>query len=105
MKNVISTSIFLMRTWKCIKRQRYPITSGCITMKIGTYGEHKDGAKIGIFTTDLTKNEETAARASDALAIKLMANGEQNHKLNFPDEDTEVFPDRARKRKRPIMKI
>jgi len=47
-------------------------------------------------------NEETAARASDTLAKKLMANGEQEHKLNFPDDDTAVFPEeRARKRKRP----
>merc|ERR1712098_880725 len=47
-------------------------------------------------------NEETAARASDTLARKLMANGEQEHKLNFPDDDTAVFPEkRARKRKRP----
>ena len=36
------------------------------------------------------KNEETAARASDTLARELMANGEQGHKLNFPDDDTEV---------------
>merc|ERR1712098_857224 len=47
------------------------------------------------------ENEETAARASDTLARKLMANGEQAHKLNFPDDDIEVFLDRARKRKRP----
>merc|ERR1712098_913340 len=33
------------------------------------------------------KDEETAARASDTLARKLMENGEQNHKLNFPDEN------------------
>merc|ERR1712098_981519 len=46
-------------------------------------------------------NEETAARASDTLARKLMANGEKVHKLNFPDDDIDVFPDRARKRKRP----
>merc|ERR1712098_112613 len=39
------------------------------------------------------ENEETAARASDTLARKLMANGEQAHKLNFPDDDTEVFPE------------
>ena len=38
------------------------------------------------------ENEETAAHASDTLARKLMANGEQNHKLNFPEDDTEVFP-------------
>ena len=36
-------------------------------------------------------NEETAAHASDTLARKLMANGEQGHKLNFPDDDTEVL--------------
>merc|ERR1712098_31269 len=46
-------------------------------------------------------NEETAARASDTLARKLMANGEQAHKRNFPNDDTEVFPERAIKRKRP----
>merc|ERR1712098_852908 len=46
------------------------------------------------------ENEETAARASDTLARKFMANGQQAHKLNFLDDDTEVFPDRARKRKR-----
>jgi len=38
------------------------------------------------------ENEETAAHASDTLARKLMANGEQAHILNFPDNDTEVFP-------------
>merc|ERR1712034_261845 len=36
-------------------------------------------------------NEETAGHASDSLARKFMANGEQSHKLNFPDDDTEVF--------------
>merc|ERR1712096_200115 len=36
-------------------------------------------------------DEKTAAHASDTLARKLMANGEQNHKLNFPDDDTEVL--------------
>ena len=36
-------------------------------------------------------NEETAAHASDTLARKLMANGEQGHKLNFLNEYTEVF--------------
>jgi len=35
-------------------------------------------------------DEETAAHASDTLARKLMNNGEQGHKLNFPDDDTEV---------------
>ena len=37
------------------------------------------------------KNEEMAAYASDALAKKLMDNGEKTHKLNFPDDNTEVF--------------
>merc|ERR1712098_379216 len=26
---------------------------------------------------------------------KLMANGEQNHRLNFPDDDTEVYPEKT----------
>merc|ERR1712098_780204 len=37
------------------------------------------------------KDEETAARASDTLARELMANGEQNHKLNFLGDSTEVY--------------
>ena len=37
------------------------------------------------------EDDETAARASDTLARKLIANGEQAHKLNFPDDDTEVL--------------
>merc|ERR1712058_89691 len=40
------------------------------------------------------KDEQTAAQASDTLARNLMKNGEQNHKLNFSDEDTEVYPDK-----------
>merc|ERR1712098_436741 len=39
------------------------------------------------------KDEDTAAHASDTVARNLMANGEQNHKLNFPDDDTEVYPE------------
>merc|ERR1712034_275830 len=35
-------------------------------------------------------NEKKAAHASDTLARKLVENGEQNHKLNFPNDDTEV---------------
>merc|ERR1712058_159693 len=38
------------------------------------------------------KDEETAAHASDTLARKLIANGEKGHKLNFPDDNTEVCP-------------
>merc|ERR1712098_429627 len=37
-------------------------------------------------------NEETAAHASDTLARKLIKNGEEGHKLNFSDDDTEVYP-------------
>jgi len=36
------------------------------------------------------KDEKAAAHASDALAMKLIANGEQGHKLNFPDDSTEA---------------
>jgi len=39
-------------------------------------------------------DEETAARASDTLARKLMANAEQDHKLNFPDDHTEVYKEK-----------
>merc|ERR1712098_624510 len=48
-------------------------------------------------------NEETAAHASDTLARKLMQNGEQGHKLNFPDDHIEVHSDhefQKKKRKR-----
>jgi len=41
-------------------------------------------------------DEETAAHASDTLARKLMENGEQIHKLNFPDDHTETL---SKKRK------
>jgi len=39
-------------------------------------------------------NEELAAHASDTLARKLTANGEQGHKLNFPNDDSEVFQEK-----------
>merc|ERR1712098_592913 len=45
-------------------------------------------------------DEETAAHASDTLAIKLMKNGEQGHKLNFPDDHTEVYPEKSQNKKR-----
>merc|ERR1712098_584931 len=38
-------------------------------------------------------NEKRAARASDTLARKLIINGEEGHKLNFPNDETEVFPE------------
>jgi len=46
------------------------------------------------------ENEKTAAHASDTLAKQLMENGEQGHKLNFPDDDTEVHKYQDKKRKR-----
>merc|ERR1712098_876718 len=46
-------------------------------------------------------NEKTAARASVTLAKKLIINGEEGHKLNFPDDETEVFQEKRQiKRKR-----
>merc|ERR1712098_353082 len=48
------------------------------------------------------KDEETAGHASDTLARKLIENGEKGHKLNFPDDRTEVHPkNQTNKRKRP----
>jgi hypothetical protein len=44
-------------------------------------------------------NEETAAHASDTLARNLIKNGELNHKLNFPDDHTEIYPPNQKKRK------
>jgi len=47
-------------------------------------------------------DEDTAAHASDTLARKLMENGEQGHKLNFPDKFADVYPENQNiKRKRP----
>merc|ERR1712098_116100 len=40
------------------------------------------------------RKEETAAHASDTLARTLMRNGEEYHMLNFPDDYTEVYPER-----------
>jgi hypothetical protein len=37
------------------------------------------------------KDEESAAHASDTLARQLIKNGEKGHKLNFPDEQIEVY--------------
>jgi hypothetical protein len=43
-----------------------------------------------LVSNGLYDNEETAAHASDTVARKLMAKGENNHKLNFPDDETVV---------------
>jgi len=47
-----------------------------------------------VYNGESYKDEETAARASDTLARKLIANGEKYHKLNFPDDNTEVHPEK-----------
>merc|ERR1712098_620860 len=39
-------------------------------------------------------DEETAAHASDTLARKLIENGEQNHRLNFPEDQTKFHPEK-----------
>ena len=42
------------------------------------------------------RNEETkAAHASDTLARALISNGEAGHKLNFPNEQYEVWPEKV----------
>merc|ERR1712098_601664 len=45
------------------------------------------------------KDEETAARASDTLARKLTENGEQNHKLNFPGDYTEIYTENQKNKR------
>merc|ERR1712098_839619 len=49
------------------------------------------------------REEKTAAHANDTLARKLMENGDQKLKLNFPDDDAEVYPEKNQK-KRKIKK-
>merc|ERR1712098_159683 len=44
--------------------------------------------------------EETAAHASDTLARKLMEHGEHGHKLNFPDDHTEVHSEYQKKKRK-----
>merc|ERR1712098_763011 len=46
------------------------------------------------FSNGSHDDEETAAHASDTLARLLMDNGEQGHNLNFPDDDTEIYPEK-----------
>jgi len=54
------------------------------------------------FSNGYYDNAETAARASDNLARKLIENGGQKLKLNFPDDCTEIYPEKnQKKRKRP----
>merc|ERR1712098_339177 len=51
------------------------------------------------------KDEVMAARASDTLARKLMANGEKVHKLNFPNDDTEVMYQKKKRKDQNIWEI
>merc|ERR1712098_17795 len=48
--------------------------------------------KKRIVSNGFYNDEETWAHASDTLARKLMDNGEENHNLNFPDDYTEIHP-------------
>merc|ERR1712098_114494 len=63
-----------------------------------TYRWSKSWSKI--VHNGFYKNEERAAHASDTLARTLLANGEQNHKLNFPEDNTEVHTDKYQRNKR-----
>merc|ERR1712034_147787 len=47
--------------------------------------------KKNLYNGAYYRNQERAAHASDALARKLIENGEKGHKLNFPDDDSEVY--------------
>jgi len=52
-----------------------------------------------LFHNGSYRDEQTAVHASDTLARQLMAKGEQNLKLNFPDEITEVHLERKKNSK------
>merc|ERR1712034_47634 len=60
---------------------------------MGRYSKHeKKLIYNGIYNI-----KETAAHASDTLARELIANGEQGHRLNFSDDEIEVFPEEKMK--------
>merc|ERR1712098_928855 len=73
------------------------------------YDKNKSKWQVQRWSTNEKKNayngcyddEEAAAHASDTLARKLMENGKQKLKFNFPDDHTEVHPEEQNKRKRP----
>jgi len=57
----------------------------------------------GYFDAD---EETKAAHASDTLAREFINNGEEGHKLNFSDDETEVWPKKNKKRKRTdVLKL
>merc|ERR1712098_492225 len=74
------------------------------TLRATWFARRRSNHKKKMIYNGVYKNEKTAAHASDTLARQLIANGEQGHKLNFPDDDTEVYPEKAtdpeQKRKR-----
>ena len=65
-----------------------------LTWRPARYSKHEKKTRANGYY----ENKERAAHASDSLARKLIRNGEQGHKLNFPDDDTEVFPDEVTQR-------
>merc|ERR1712098_338004 len=86
-----------------IEEDKYTKANKCITSKyIGTiYKESRSKWEAQRWSKNEKKlaysgyyrDEESAARASDTLARKLIANGEKGHMLNFPDNDTEEYTD------------
>ena len=66
----------------------------CYSTGRSTWGVRRWSAyQNKLFYNGCYDDEETAAHASDTLARKLMENGEQKLKLNFPDDYTEVYAD------------
>jgi len=66
--------------------------------KIGMWAAHRN-SKIekSPICNGYYCEEERAAHASDTLARKLMKNGEKDHKLNFPADETDIiYPKRKR---------
>merc|ERR1712098_691822 len=88
-----------VHTEKKTKSSTYEVSYDVKTSKWFAYRRNKHDKKT-IYNGHF-KSAEKAAHASDTLARKLVANGEQNHKLNFPADHTEAYPEeRQRKRKR-----
>merc|ERR1712098_17867 len=54
---------------------------------------------MGMVYNGFYDDEETAAHASDTIARKLMEYDEQNHKLNFPDDRTEMCREKVKSSK------
>jgi len=67
------------------------VTYNKIKAKWSAYRWSKNEKKK--FFNGTYKDEEITAHASDTLARQLIANGEKGHQLNFPDDETEVYPE------------